>query len=371
MPYRPRIAFLTIHDMDGYVSDDELVREPLARLGYELDAVPWDADVDWSRFRAVVLRTTWDYHDRLSEFLEVLERIEAAGCELWNPSEVVRWNADKRYLGELGDRGVPVVPTLYREADANLDLEALFSHFQTHDLIVKPTVGACAFDTFRVRNERSKLATAGADSFAEDSARGDSTKSDSAKNDSAKNESTRSGPTRNDSLPSAAARSEEACSGAEGNDSSRREWFTGDVPYLAYTLENEERIEAALRGRAYMAQPFVPEILTSGETSLFYFNGRYSHAVLKMPKTGDFRVQEEYGGMITPADPPRDLVETCGAIAQLFDPPLLYARVDIVRTGELFLLMELELIEPALYFRIVPGSAESFADAIVGRLDRE
>ncbi|MEZ4647394.1 MAG: hypothetical protein R3E97_01180 [Candidatus Eisenbacteria bacterium] len=324
---RPRVAFLTIRNMDGYVSDDELVREPLSRRGYDLEVVPWDSETDWSRFRAVLLRTTWDYHDRLDEFLGVLETIESSGCELCNPREVVRWNADKRYLGELGDRGVPVVPTFYREANANLDLEGLFSHFQTHEVIVKPTVGACAFDTFRVRNERVDRGVAAAPSV--------------------------------DRAPSSK------------NDASRSEWFGGTVPHLPFTNENEERIEAALRGRPYMVQPFVPEILSSGETSLFFFDGRYSHSVLKMPKSGDFRVQEEYGGLITPADPPRDLVEACGAIAGLFDPPLLYARVDIVRTGELFVLMELELIEPALYFRIVPGAAETFADAIARRLDHE
>jgi hypothetical protein len=133
-------------------------------------------------------------------------------------------------------------------------------------------------------------------------------------------------------------------------------------------METEERIDVTFRDREYMVQPFVNEIIDPGETSIFFFNGRYSHSILKRPKHGDFRVQEEHGGWITEADPPRDLVETCGAITRLFEPEPLYARVDIVRTGELFVLMELELIEPALYFRIVPGTADRFADALATRL---
>lgn len=143
--------------------------------------------------------------------------------------------------------------------------------------------------------------------------------------------------------------------------------FGGPVPSLEASEEAAARIETGLNGREYMIQPFVREVL-DGETSLFFFDGRYSHAVLKKPRDGDFRVQEEYGGRITAADPPLDLVETCGAIVQLFDEPLLYARVDVVRTGEMFVLMELEVIEPSLYFRTVPGSAERFATALVARL---
>lgn len=143
--------------------------------------------------------------------------------------------------------------------------------------------------------------------------------------------------------------------------------------------------------RPYLVQPFVTNIVAEGEFSLFYFGGTLSHVTLKTPQSGDFRVQEDFGGhnqWIAQPDPA--LVATADAILQQVDTDLLYARVDLVRMGSqptpdssdtlsatssctttpLFALMELELIEPSLYLHMdksgqAPQSLATAIDAVL------
>lgn len=118
--------------------------------------------------------------------------------------------------------------------------------------------------------------------------------------------------------------------------------------------------------RDYMVQPFLSNVVSEGEFSLFYFNGDYSHAILKTPCHGDFRVQEEHGGKLTAIAPEAELVAAAQnaieVITELHGSPL-YARVDFVRSSTGFALMEAELIEPSLYFNMDEASASKFAKA--------
>lgn len=116
--------------------------------------------------------------------------------------------------------------------------------------------------------------------------------------------------------------------------------------------------------RPFMVQPFLPSIVTEGEYSLFYFGGEFSHAIVKTPKTQDFRVQEEHGGLITAVEAGDGLRHAGRNVFGMISPTPLYARVDLVRNmeGE-FAVMELELIEPALYLRMDPGAPRKFAEA--------
>lgn len=123
-----------------------------------------------------------------------------------------------------------------------------------------------------------------------------------------------------------------------------------------------ERIRAVFSGRDFLVQPFMTNIVSEGEFSLFYFGRQYSHSILKTPKPGDFRVQEEHGGRLKALNPEKALREAGDRALDSLDPLPLYSRIDFVRTaGGAFLLMELELIEPSLYFNMDPGSAERFA----------
>ncbi|MEO1654892.1 MAG: hypothetical protein AAFU64_15200, partial [Bacteroidota bacterium] len=118
----------------------------------------------------------------------------------------------------------------------------------------------------------------------------------------------------------------------------------------------------------YLLQKFLPEIKENGEWSLIFFNGRFSHAVQKKPKKGDFRVQEEYGGESLAQIPPSYLIREARNIIQLFAPDSLYARVDGLDIQEAFYLMELELIEPELFLHLHPQGHSNFVEAIRQRL---
>jgi glutathione synthase/RimK-type ligase-like ATP-grasp enzyme len=125
----------------------------------------------------------------------------------------------------------------------------------------------------------------------------------------------------------------------------------------------------ALDEHVFLAQPFMPTI-EQGEWSLVFFDGRFTHAVLKQPRPGEFRVQDDFGGRSTAASPPAGFVESAERIlATLAERPL-YARVDGVETDAGLVLLELELLEPFLFFATRADASELFADAIERRLVR-
>ncbi|MYT70972.1 MULTISPECIES: hypothetical protein [unclassified Streptomyces] len=110
----------------------------LRGCGADAVAVEWDdPEVDWGSFELVVLRSTWDYSWRRAEFLEWAARC-AGVTRLANPVDVLRWNTDKRYLGELARAGVPTVPTAYVEPGDTPDLP------DDRAYVVKPASGAGA-----------------------------------------------------------------------------------------------------------------------------------------------------------------------------------------------------------------------------------
>lgn len=125
---------------------------------------------------------------------------------------------------------------------------------------------------------------------------------------------------------------------------------------------------APARASGALVQEFIPEVTTGGEVSMVYAGGRFSHAVVKRARDGDFRVQEEFGGAAEPIAPSAALLAFGESVMAQVPEPCAYARVDVVDSARGPLLMELELIEPVLYFSIVPGSAERMARAIVDRL---
>jgi len=119
------------------------------------------------------------------------------------------------------------------------------------------------------------------------------------------------------------------------------------------------------RERAFVVQPFIENIQSEGEYSLFFFGNRYSHGILKTPKPEDFRVQEEHGSAIVPVEPEAALLHTAARILTLVSPAPVYARCDFVRGPDgRFLLMELELIEPSMYLRMHADAPRRFAAAL-------
>jgi len=125
---------------------------------------------------------------------------------------------------------------------------------------------------------------------------------------------------------------------------------------------------APARASGALLQEFVPEIVDRGEVSLMYCDGVFSHAVSKRAKPGDFRVQQDFGGVVAPFAPSTDLIAFADRVISTLPSSCLYARVDVVETNREPLLMELELIEPELYFIVVPSAAGRFATTISDRL---
>jgi glutathione synthase/RimK-type ligase-like ATP-grasp enzyme len=133
----PTLALATA--ISAAATDDDLhpLQAACVEEGLRADIVAWDdPTVSWSRFDAVVLRSPWDYTERLPEFLAWCERVSAC-TTLLNPLDVVRWNTDKHYLGELARQRVPVIESHYIEPGGDPGAFPVFDEF-----VVKPCVGA-------------------------------------------------------------------------------------------------------------------------------------------------------------------------------------------------------------------------------------
>jgi hypothetical protein len=270
--------------------DDGLASDQLARRGWVVEYSPCRSPlVEWRNYDVVVLRSTWDYHYEPDSFLGLLRKIAASGTHLENSLSLVEWNVSKTYLRDLEERGVPIVPTVWKEKLAPDSLGALHEELEAGEIILKPVIGASAHGTYRLPRDVSP--------------------------------------------------------------------------------EQITEVEAFFRNTPLLAQPLARNILEEGEVSLIYIGGVFSHAVRKVPKPGDFRVQEQFGGEFTAITPEEDLLRAGGKALEALPETPLYARVDLVRANDDsgYWLMELELIEPSLYFEYGKGSAGRFAEALEGR----
>ncbi len=119
-----------------------------------------------------------------------------------------------------------------------------------------------------------------------------------------------------------------------------------------------------------LIQPFFPSIVEQGEWSLVFFEGEYSHALKKHPAAGDYRVQDDWGGTVTPAIAPSSLIADAEKVLAAAGESFLYARVDGFESRDLggLVCTELEVVEPELFFRADPQAPERFAAAVVRRL---
>jgi glutathione synthase/RimK-type ligase-like ATP-grasp enzyme len=139
MPWM-RVAIASFSAMPPQFTDDLRILEALGERGVETSVIPWDDPAaDWDAFDLVVIRSTWDYARRRDEFVSWCDSI---GSKLHNAAPLVRWNSDKRYLGDLGDAGVPVVETAF--VGPGEPVPALAG-----EIVVKPTISAGGRDSGR------------------------------------------------------------------------------------------------------------------------------------------------------------------------------------------------------------------------------
>ena len=113
-----------------------------------------------------------------------------------------------------------------------------------------------------------------------------------------------------------------------------------------------------------MVQPYIREIETAGETSLVFLEGRFSHAVLRMPPQGEWRANSAYGVAVSPAAPPKKAIETARQILSMLPEIPAYARIDGTLIGDRLLLNELELVEPALYLHTAENAVADMVQAV-------
>jgi glutathione synthase/RimK-type ligase-like ATP-grasp enzyme len=281
-----RLALATCAQLPGVHPDDIHLARSLAALGIEPVAVDWaDPGVDWTSFDAVLIRTTWDYFQRYEEFLRWLDALPVPTI---NDRALLRWNSDKRYLLELAQLGVDIVPA---HVAAFAGLPALLASMPGEDLVVKPTVSGGAWNTVR--------------------------------------------------------------------------GIAGDATF-------ELALAALPSNYEYIVQAFVPEVAEDGEWSLLFFDGEFSHAIIKRAAAGEFRVQSQFGGSVDPMAPTPEILASARkaleAVAKLGYADHAYARVDGVVVDGRFRLMELEMIEPALFLSGRPDAAEDFARKLENRV---
>lgn len=305
------VALATCRELPHLDADEAPLVRALAARGITPAAIPWDAgDEAFFAQPLTVIRSTWDYTERVDAFVAWAARIEAQG-RIYNKASVVRWNTHKRYLLELEKEGHAIVPTLLLAKSARVDVAAtLAERGWTRGAVVKPAVSAGSRDTVRV----------------------------------------------------GALGSGAGAKGARASTSGDEFDGTGDGLAAAQAL-----VDALVPERDMLVQPFVDGV-AGGELSLIYVDGGFTHAVNKVPVAGDFRSQPEFGSRVERVDPPAAARRAADDILRTVGGELLYARADFVIDHGRPLLMELELVEPSLYFAFHDAAADALAQAIARRL---
>lgn len=145
----PHIAFATSSEDPTLISDDRLCFGPLEARGITVEPLVWDGPrVELSRFDAIVIRSCWNYHRHHAAFLDWLQSLESAPCPVFNSPALGKWNVDKRYLLELGTKGVAVPET--RVVSKRSDITAALAAMPSSRVVVKPVVSLNGEDTFLV-----------------------------------------------------------------------------------------------------------------------------------------------------------------------------------------------------------------------------
>ena len=252
-------------------------RPAFTARGLTLEPRPW-TDGPGDGAAATLALFAWGYHVAVTQWDAVLHGWPDA-VPLFNPPALMRWNTRKTYLAALAERGVPVVPSWFGDADA-ASVAAAFDRFATDTLVVKPQVSGGSYRTDRLR-------------------RGDAVTP----------------------LPQA------------------------------------------------IVQPYLPAIEDEGELSLLFIGGEFSHAVRKVARAGDFRIQPQFGGQLTRADADAQARSVAASALAALPVVPLYARVDLIRLPDGSLaLMELEAIEPDLYVDLGDDVAEQLASAVIAAI---
>lgn len=278
-----RVGLATAAHLPQGSEDDQVLINAMRASGMEPVSVIWDAPQRWNEFDVVVLRSIWDYHLKYPRFLAWLDELDAAGVPVHNSTELVRWNADKKYMLELEQRGVRITPSRLVTANDDVSLAQIAAVTKWRSLVVKPTVASTGYET----------------------------------------------------------------------------WLS-DTPV---TDEAEAQFRAQKQKMNVLVQEYAPGV-QQGEVSMVFLNGRYSHSVLKRAAGTEFRVHIEHGGTVESVYPTNAHIEWAESVVAAAPSPWTYARVDMVTDRGNPLLMELELLDPELFFKYQPHATNLMISAL-------
>lgn len=270
--------------VQNVLTEDQIILSALEKKGLKAVRKSWsDPDFDWSSTDKVLIRTTWDYFERFEEWQLWLDLVSEKST-LINAIDLVRWNMDKHYLGDLEKRGINIPETHYIEKGTTTSLKELHTLTGWEETILKPCVSGASRHTYKLN---------------------------------------------------------------------------------ADNIETHEAIfQKLIQNEAFMLQPFQKNIF-KGEISLMVMGGQFTHAVLKVAKPGDFRVQDDFGGSVHDYQPTQAEMDFAEKAVSVCSPSPSLARVDIIRdNNDELAIIELEMIEPELWFRLNPKAADVLAGCI-------
>lgn len=302
-----RLALATCAALPDLDPDEQVLREALRERGIAHDVAVWDdPTVDWGTYPHVVIRSTWDYTERPTQFTDWTRRVERTST-LLNPAEVIAWNIDKAYLRDLDELGIPIVPTIWLDPERNFNARAIHTRFPAFgDFVVKPTVSAGSRDTGRYK--------------------ADETPSRSLAIMHAKN-----------------------LLGVGRRVMIQRYLRRVDTQGETALVFIDGEFSHAVRKGPLLEGPY-----RAGESDGVLYREEVMSPRDAAPEERELAER---------------VVAALKQVFPHLDGPLLYARVDLIRDDEdAPVLLELELAEPSLFFEHGPGSVDRFTDALAARL---
>lgn len=270
--------------------EDLALHKELEAQGCKTDFVIWDTfHSNCFLYDIAIIRSTWDYTQKVDLFLKTLENISLKNIKLINSFEVIKWNYNKIYLKQLKSLGVPIVPTKFFQQLTTKDIFLIFQEWDCEELVVKPCISAGGQNTYLINTQ------------------------------------------------------------------------------------NPSQWKAALEVKNPMVQPFLSSIYTKGELSFIFLKQQFQYCIQKTPNSGKFLCQSEHGGsqkLFTPTSSQIQCAQNCllASTKALTETPL-YSRVDMIYDShENLLLIELELIEPYLFFSEKADASKIFAQTVLEKI---
>ena len=284
-----KIALITFHQPENLfegveVHEDDQLISFLQKKGLNVRSVAWNnPDIQWEEFDLVIIKSPWDYHDHIEAFQAWITKLKSLRIQVLNPAETILWNSNKKYLLEIAEAQLPIIPTILIPKGQQTDWNYFFKKWDKQKIVIKPCVSAGAKNTILLPIEDVEVRSA--------------------------------------------------------------------------------EISGLIAAEDFLVQPYLQEI-EQGEWSLLFFGGEFSHAILKTPKDGDFRVQHSHGGSFQESEIDNNFIEKASVYVDHFAQGSLYVRVDGIVKDKEFYLMELEMIEPYLYLDDADGAYENYYNAL-------